>query len=277
MTNNDEWFRIVCESYINNNYSYNGLSLPQFPPESIQINTTGLSGKEALHEAFVFYEDCINVFNGLGASISREDKILDFGVGWGRIARFFLRDIPVSNLYGIDVMDEFIKICRDTFNSPNFSITNPFPPTQFENNFFDYVVGYSVFSHLSEKACFEWMKEFSRIVKPGGVVALTTRGRPFFDYCESLKGQNMGQYADSLSTMFPCFDNARKSYDEGSFVHSNANGVTGNGESQAYFYGETFIPEEYAKTAYADLFHLEAFLYNPERQSHPIMFFKKLG
>ncbi|WP_370624447.1 class I SAM-dependent methyltransferase [Polynucleobacter sp. AM-26B4] len=189
----------------------------------------------------------------------------------------FLRDIPLTNLYGIDVMDEFVEICKDTFNSSNFSITNPFPPTQFENNFFDYVVGYSVFSHLSEQACLEWMREFYRIVKPGGIVALTTRGRPFFDYCESLKGQNKGQYADSLSTMFPSFDEAKKSYDEGRFVHSNADGVTGNGQSHAYFYGETFIPEEYARSAYAELFTLEEFIYDSERQSHPIMFFKRLG
>ncbi|MBU3585178.1 hypothetical protein [Polynucleobacter sp. AM-26B4] len=89
MINNNEWFRIVCESYEGNNSSYDELALPKFPPESIQVNTTGLSGKEALREAFIFYEDCTKAFNKAGNAISRIDKILDFGVGWGRIARFF--------------------------------------------------------------------------------------------------------------------------------------------------------------------------------------------
>jgi hypothetical protein len=41
------------------------------------------------------------------------------------------------------------------------------------------------------------------------------------------------------------------------------------------FYGETFIPEKYARSAYANLFVLETFLFDPNRQAHPIMFFRK--
>jgi len=182
----------------------------------------------------------------------------------------------MTNIYGIDVMDEFIEICKDTFSSNNFDLIEPFPPTKLQSNSFDYIVGYSVFSHLSEDACFAWMEEFHRLVKPGGIVALTTRGRHFFDYCESLKGKNMGQYADSLSNMFESFDEARKSYDNGNFVHSNASGVTGNGAMHSHFYGESFIPEQYAKHKYKNLFTLESFLFDPSRQTHPIMFFKKI-
>ena len=43
----------------------------------------------------------------------------------------------------------------------------------------------------------------------------------------------------------------------------------------ADFYGETFIPEKYARSAYSDLFVLEKFLFDPTRQTHPIMFFRK--
>jgi len=41
------------------------------------------------------------------------------------------------------------------------------------------------------------------------------------------------------------------------------------------FYGETFIPEAYARTAYTKYFELEKFIFDPARQTHPIMFFRK--
>lgn len=275
MISQANWFDLVCKSYLQPPVLFNNMELPGFPSDKIQSNTTGQAGVNTLKEAFIFYQDCIETFEILGKPIAGNNKLLDFGVGWGRIARFFLRELPLSNIYGVDVMREFIDICKETFRSNNFDVTTPFPPTALHENSFDYVVGYSVFSHLSENACKEWMHEFYRITKPGALLALTTRGRPFFDYCESLKTKGLGGYSDALSMMFTDFDQARARYDRGEFVHSNANGVTGGGAMNSEFYGETFIPEHYARNAYTDIFTLERFLFDPSRQSHPIMFFRR--
>jgi hypothetical protein len=275
MTGQDAWFKTICESYESPPVYVNGQKLPGFPSDTIQINTTGQAGVNTLKEAYVFYQDCVETFSALGHPIKPDAQLLDFGIGWGRIARFFLHELPLSNVYGVDVMSEFVDICKKTFNSDNFFVTTPFPPTTIPDNSFDYVVGYSVFSHLSEKACKEWMQEFYRITKPGALIAVTTRGRPFFDYCESLKGKGLGGYSEALSMMFADFSEARNQYDRGEFVHSNANGVTGGGAMTSEFYGETFIPEQYAKNAYSDMFTLERFLFDPARQSHPILFFRR--
>src|SRR5438132_1374978 len=82
---------------------------------------------------------------------------------------------------------------------------------------------------FSEDACASWMKEFNRLVVPGGMLALTTRGRPFFDFCESLQGKGHAGYLGALSEMFDDFAHARALYDQGEFVHSNREGVTGGG------------------------------------------------
>lgn len=275
MISQDEWFKAICASYKTPPVFIDGQKLPAFPSDTIQINTTGAAGVNTLKEAFIFYQDCVETFGTLGRPIKPDASLLDFGVGWGRIARFFLRELPLDNVHGVDVTSEFVDICRHTFESDNFYVTPPFPPIAMAAGSFDYVVGYSVFSHLSEKACREWMKEFHRITKPGGLIALTTRGRPFFDYCESLKGKGLGGYPDALSMMFTDFSEARKRYDLGEFVHSNANGVTGSGAMTSEFYGETFIPEQYARVAYIDNFTLERFLFDPARQTHPILFFRR--
>lgn len=271
----DLWFKKICDSYRDGHGTHNGTSMPKFPSDQIQINTTGQCGEGTLKEAFVFYQDCINQFSKLGRPIRADDSLLDFGVGWGRIARFFIKDFSLEKIYGIDVTDEFIKICRETFNSDNFYTTTPFPPSPEIGVKFNYIVGYSVFSHLSEKACYEWMKEFHKITAPGAVLALTTRGRPFFDYCKGLQATNPTGYSLSLSKMFDNFDEAKSRYDKGEFVFSNADGVTGGGAMTPEFYGETFIPKKYAASAYTEFFELVEFDYDESRQSHPIMFFKR--
>ncbi len=271
----DKWFETVCESYLHRPTYYEGKELPGFPSEAIQSNTTGQSGIATLKEAFVFYQDCTETFSKLGSPIDPKHHLLEFGVGWGRIARFFLRELPPDHIMGIDVMEEFIQICRDTFRSDNFSVCMPFPPTSIPDKAMNFVIGYSVFSHLSEEACARWMGEFYRVLVPGGIVALTTRGRPFFDQCEGLKGKGHTGYLDALSKLFPDFSHARARYDKGEFVHSNCQGVNGGGAMTSEFYGETFIPESYAKNAYSEMFELEKFLFNPSRQTHPIMFFRK--
>jgi hypothetical protein len=275
MLSQNEWFDKVCLSYSHPPVSIDGMRLPGFPSDQIQINTTGAAGSTTLKEAFVFYQDCVETFRSLGTSLRKDARLLDFGVGWGRIARFFLRDMPLQNIHGLDVTEELIAMCKDKFESNNFYVTTPYPPTSLAEGTFEFVVGYSVFSHLSEEACRQWMSEFHRVLSPGGLVALTTRGRPFIDYCASLKGQGHTGYLDALSRIFDDFADARTRYDRGEFIHSNSEGVTGGGAMQASFYGETFIPAAYARTEYSELFELERFVFDPARQTHPIMFFRK--
>ncbi|MEP0201385.1 MAG: class I SAM-dependent methyltransferase [Halioglobus sp.] len=276
MLNQDKWFSKVCESYKNPPQFHDGEELPGFPSDELQANTTGQSGVETLREAFIFYQDCARTLDEIGSPLGREQRMLDFGVGWGRIARFFLQDIPKKGIYGLDVTSDFVKVCRDTFGNENFQKCAPFPPTSLQNDQFNLITGYSVFSHLSEAACNSWMEEFYRILAPRGIVAVTTRGRPFFDYCESLRGKGLEGYQGALSRMFSDFDDARARYDSGQFVHSNSHGITGGGDMDGSFYGESFIPEEYAKAAYEHKFELVKFLYEPPRQTHPILFFRKI-
>lgn len=291
MISDEEWYTKVCRSYKNPPVFLDDQKLPGFPSDTIQINTTGQAGPATLREAFVFYTDCARAFAEDRTPLGRNARLLDFGVGWGRISRFFLRDVPQDNIHGIDATEEFVDICRETFGSGNFHVTTPFPPTHIPSASITHIVGYSVFSHLSEEACAAWMKEFHRILVPGGVVALTTRGRTFFDFCESLRGKRQEGYLGALATTFDDFADARRRYDRGEFVHSNAEGVTGGGAMSSEFYGETFIPQAYAAKAYGPGFQLFKFQPEEPRQPsrfrfwkrrkadprpHPIMFFKKI-
>lgn len=267
-----EWYEMVCSS-INDTLTINGQQLPTFPEDQIQISTTGRAGIETVCEAFIFYEDCMELFTQSGNLKKTDRKLMDFGVGWGRILRFFLKDFPGDQLFGVDIKTELLEICRDTFNFGSFIKSEALPPLDIESNSIDFIVAYSVFSHLSEEASLAWIKEFERILRPGGMLAVTTRGRWFFDYCESLKS-NSG-YKGASSMMFDDFDQARAKYDAGEFVHACGDGISGRGALNKSFYGESFIPETYIKNVYAKTLDFVEFKYQPARQTHPIIVLKK--
>ena len=107
-------------------------------------------------------------------------RLLDFGVGWGRVARLFLNETRLENIYGIDVDPAFVEMTARMFRTTNFSVCQPFPPTPRPGTF-DLIVAYSVFSHLSEPGFNAWLDEFARLLRPGGHVAFTTRHESFFD------------------------------------------------------------------------------------------------
>lgn len=270
-----EWFELVSR-VADGEVSPQEASVPEFPDPVIQRNTTGAAGSAGLPEVWQFYLDARSGLETVrGRPPGSQDKMLDFGCGWGRITRLFMRDIPIENLYGIDVNPDLVAECESKFGNGNFSVNAPFPPTKFADNSFDLIVGFSVYSHLSEDACRTWMTEFARICAPDGIIALTTRGREFFDFCRAQRETaEPGSYPYALSMMFEDFDAAAAAYDRGEIVHSNAKGVTGGGALSGEFYGETFIPPAYAESAYSDVVRLVEWLPGSTGgRFHPVMLF----
>jgi glycosyltransferase involved in cell wall biosynthesis/SAM-dependent methyltransferase len=271
--NDKEWLRTITEKYQRQEAGTDtGDSLPGFPPVELQVRTTGLSGAETIQEGFDFYKQCVAAFTAYGQAQQKTRRLLDFWAGWGRVSRLFLREFPLENIFGVDIDPEFSEICRDDFHSDNFSVCKPMPPLAFEKGYFSYVVGYSVFSHLSEQACLAWVKEFARMLAPGGVAILTTRSRSFLDYCEGLRNAS-GGYPKALSRLFKDFREARRRYDQGAFVHSNIPEVTGGGVRTGEFYGETFIPEAYVRKAFSEWLDLQAFIEDPSIHHQAVMVF----
>lgn len=124
-------------------------------------------------------------------------KILEWGCGPGRVIRHLKADLSYKNveLYGTDNNAESINWCSNNIKGIKFFINKAQPPIHFEKNLFDCVYAISVFTHLSEVMHFEWIKEMKRVLKPNGLIIITTHGDSATDRLQSYEIQlyNLGK------------------------------------------------------------------------------------
>jgi SAM-dependent methyltransferase len=113
-------------------------------------------------------------------------KILDFGIGWGRIIRFFLKDVDTGGLHGVDVRSDFIEICRLARLPVQIIQTTPTGTLPYPKDFFDIVYAYSVFTHLPEDMQHLWLAEIARVLRPGGLFVATVQPPRFLHFCRSI-------------------------------------------------------------------------------------------
>lgn len=57
-----------------------------------------------------------------------------------------------------------------------YTLNGPEPPTTYPDSLFDVVYAVSVFTHLTVQRQRRWLAEFARIIRPGGLLLLTTHG-----------------------------------------------------------------------------------------------------
>ena len=224
------------------------------PPDAVQMSTTGKTGARNILEAVDFCQAVMARYRHYCGS--GQPAVLDFGCGWGRITRAFLTVTPPWRITGADVRPEAIEMARSLAPLIPFTLMDPRPPAPgFQDGAFDLVVGYSVFSHLSEAVAQAWINEFGRIVAPGGLVCITTRGRV---HLLNAKGQaknaaNLSGHLKQYATMLEDFDAAIARYDAGGFVYVPTGG---GGILTPDFFGEAIVPQKYVETHWQEHFEL---------------------
>jgi len=105
-------------------------------------------------------------------------KVLEIGCGIGRLL------VPMSKIFGkvigIDVSSEMVTIGQKKLSSiPNCKIleNNGVDLREFDDNSFDFCYSFIVFQHIPDKKIIEnYIKEVSRILKPGSIFRFQIRG-----------------------------------------------------------------------------------------------------
>ena len=65
------------------------------------------------------------------------------------------------------------------FNNIKFNLNDLEAKLPYEDDFFDAIYGISILTHLSKEMHFKWFNELKRVLKPEGIMLITTHGENF--------------------------------------------------------------------------------------------------
>jgi SAM-dependent methyltransferase len=246
--------------------------LPALPDSQTQAAFVGRSDDAAIRDGFNIYRTFKSLASRHGRPLLPASSVLDFGCGWGRILRLFLRDVAPGNLHGVDVMPLALELCRNTNPWANFSAVSVLPPADLPSDTFDLVYLYSVFSHLSEDAHEKWLTEFRRVLKPGGLLMASTRPREYIVSCDTSRKRGFGVHTAAMRA-FVGKDEWLARYDRGEFCHSAVG--DGGGSLNETFFGETCIPEAYVRRRWTDRFDFREYVPHGARLHQDIIVVQK--
>ncbi len=242
-----EWFEanLNPQIYRDAYWARLGVGLPDMPPDDIQWRFTGRSGRENLQQAFDFYKFVLDNLPQDGTM--ERHHLLDFGGGWGRILRLFLREFRAERLFLADCLSDAVEQARGLNNPFNIIHSRVNPPLPLDKGSIGGCYAFSVFSHLSESATNAWFMHFADLLIPGGKLIITTRGEAQINYLESLVRTNT---PNQLLDFLPAPQLIRNKYEQGAFQFYP---VGGGGELSKDFYGETWIAPQWLRERYVSL------------------------
>ncbi|MBS1966927.1 MAG: class I SAM-dependent methyltransferase [Chloroflexi bacterium SZAS-1] len=115
----------------------------------------------------------LQITEGSGWSLPADARVMDFGCGAGRMARWLVEKVPDGEIWGTDISAPHITWCQQNLTPPiHFVTTTTMPHLPFEDNSFDFIYAGSVFSHLDDLAD-AWLLELRRIARPSSRIFIT--------------------------------------------------------------------------------------------------------
>jgi SAM-dependent methyltransferase len=231
-------------------------SLPE--DKNLEFLVGTMKGDVNLTHGFRIYQTFRGIYKKHKGPLTPSAAVLDFGCGWGRVLRFFLKEVKPSGLWGVDPWREFIQGAKQTDKWSQYDAIETLPPTKFPSGKFDLIYCYSVFSHLSEEVHKMWLPELARLLKPGGLLIASTMGRDHIQWAANLRKQPPPPDADaeaihvhkSCATLFPDEEQALADYDSGKYCRSTYANYFVAGQ----LWGDTCIPKAYVISHWSKYF-----------------------
>jgi SAM-dependent methyltransferase len=229
--------------------------LPGLPSPEVQQHWTGKSGTATLVEGFDIYRTMRDLHTRHAGSLREHGPVLDFGCGWGRVIRYFVKDVASDHLLGTDYSEELIEFCLTSDRWSKFTRNQASPPLPIGDHNVGFIYAYSVFSHFSEPMHMRWLEELKRVLRPGGLLALTIRPRSFIEGCQQLRMTEDKGVRRTQSRMFLDADSALGDYDRGDFCFSPY-----DPSLDGAWWGEACIPRQYIEQRWSRLFDVVDFV-----------------
>jgi SAM-dependent methyltransferase len=146
---------------------------PPLPPRRLMVRVAGTA------DADWFLRSGRAAYDAILAHVPLAElaDVLDFGCGCGRVTRYWA-EFP-GGVSGSDLDRPAVEWCRRNLPFARFEVNDLAPPLPFGDGSFDLVYALSVFTHLTEPLQLAWRDELRRVVRPNGVLLLTTHGSAY--------------------------------------------------------------------------------------------------
>jgi SAM-dependent methyltransferase len=150
----------------------------KLPPDYLMYESFRLDYEKYYFGGREVAEWLISIFNQ--HSVPAEVRVLDWGCGPGRIVRH-LPDLMGQGceIFATDYNNESIGWCKENLENIRFNCNGLEAILPYHDNYFDIIYGISILTHLSEESHNAWKNELYRILKPGGILLLTSHGIQF--------------------------------------------------------------------------------------------------
>lgn len=272
----EEWLHVLVSSL--GGHEVRGVRMPEFPPDDLQREIHGHHGEVSIHEGHVFYREIKAYCAYAGRPVRPETSVLDFGCGWGRMARLFMKDVRSQSLVSVEHTDRFLMAARRANPFLPFLQAGLVPPLPLVPGTLDLITSWSTFSHLDEFLASHWMREFHRLLKPDGLVVFTTQSRRFLSFCAEQRlrrasGMQLEHpWHEACANSFVDEAQANSHFEAGRFLHAAS---AKRPQPQAH-YGEAIIPRNYILKAWGGMFRLIEYLDNPVRLPQVLIVLQKI-
>lgn len=131
------------------------------------------------------------IIDSIKAYIPPTPQILDWGCGPARITRHLKTVCPDAVITACDTNAQTIAWNQQNIEGIQFTQQNALPPLPFINDQFDLIIGFSVLTHIPANLQQQWLLELYRILKPGGIIWVTTHGNHFIQQLSAAKQQQI--------------------------------------------------------------------------------------
>jgi ubiquinone/menaquinone biosynthesis C-methylase UbiE len=175
--------------------------LPRMASEEVQRAYTGSAGYDMFRQTKDFVLRLQVHFERICRRPLDGATILDYGCGWGRLARMMMYYTNPDRFWGVDPAVEAIELCRTDGILGHLAVSDyltqdlPVGDAQF-----DLMYSYSVFTHTSRRATLTALAALRRHIKPDGLLVLTVR--PVEIWNLGTFGENENADTDALIAEF---------------------------------------------------------------------------
>jgi SAM-dependent methyltransferase len=150
-----------------------------FPAPSLVYLTAGSSSYENYYDLGLERAQWLKALAS-HARPAEARRVYEWGCGTGKTIRHLVDD-PDLEVYGSDYDERVIEWCVANIPRATFLVNGLEPPLPFDDDFFDILYSFSVYTHLPPDLQARWLTEQLRVVRSGGLVSLSVHGDVFRD------------------------------------------------------------------------------------------------